>query len=183
MRTKLWHLTPSGKTFKVSPQDGPLLNTFIVCKVPLSLSFALTATNFSVCNSKTAGDAHHRSSYAGPSGRIRRTGALQEAFSQEQQGKQKRAKAISYCTLLHLHFYEAFCIVQLCQIPGTHTQWRSLHPPCPRKAGGQKAQRALGKLHLKPVLVTDCPHLTCSNTYFTHSHPRWQILDLRKTGQ
>lgn len=58
---------------------------------------------------------------------------------------------------------------------------QSLHHACPRKAEGQEAQRLVAKLWWKLVLVTDCPQPHLTNAYFPHSHPRWEMLDSRKT--
>lgn len=134
---------------------------YIVYKVPLPLSFAPTATNFSVCNSKTAGDAHHRSSYAGSSGCIKEDrGPAGSFLSSAARQAEARANAISYCTLLHLHFYQAFCIVQLSDTRYTHSGTVSA-PSVPQEDWRSESPKGFGRTALKTCIGNRLlpPHL------------------------
>lgn len=78
-------------------------------------------------------------------------------------GSNSKGQGSVIWTLLRLKINKHLVIVQLCQTPVTHSGTVSA-TPFSRRAGGQKAERAVTELHQKLVLVTGCPHLTCSNT-------------------
>lgn len=169
-RTKLQCLIPLEEASQMSPQHG-LTHTHSAYKAPLASSFAPAATNFPVC--KFTADAHHR--------RSRTCWQHQEDMElwgklSPKHGKEHRSRGQGYedWAIYNMGIPTfankwAFCMVLLIRTSLTGTQRKPQHPPCPRKAGGQKARGAGAEPCWEFLSVAGCPHPICSKTYFTRS--------------